>query len=269
MKKLLIVGGDRRFRILKEQLEKEGFPTETLGLYENDSGSIENAEIIILPVPTTRDKTNINAPLTGRAIPLSLLEKSTRKEQLILTCGRNFPERQCIDYGQLDGYALLNAIPTAEGAIKIAIESTPYMLFESRILVIGFGRVGKILADRLKGLGCQVTVSARKEADFALCRALGYGTVNTNTLNTASLCYNIIFNTVDAEVLSEAALKQCKCDLLIELSSLGGFSFDTANKYGITAIKAPSLPALYAPQTAAEILAETIINIIRSHNGGI
>ena len=166
MKKVCIIGGDTRLKSVKHSLENQNFFVSTLGLYPDDKADISLSDIIILPVPSTRDNKTVFAPLTNRVIPLSEIYEKTNN-QLILCCNYNFENRNCIDYNTLDSYALLNAVPTAEGAIKIAIEKTDFTLWQSNILVIGYGRVGKILADRLKKLGANVTVSARKPKDFA------------------------------------------------------------------------------------------------------
>lgn len=266
MKKITVIGGDNRLKIVKEHLKSQGYTVDTLGLYEDDNGDITTSKILILPVPTTKDGLNVFTPLTKRKIPLYFIAENTTNEQLILSCNYTFENKRCIDYGSLDSYALLNAVPTAEGAIKIAIENTPYTLWRSTALVIGYGRVGKILADRLKNMGCDVTISARKPSDLSLAEALGFKYINTEHLNLQPLSYNIILNTVDVKVISDEALKGINCDLLIELSTKGGFSLSAAQEYGLKAIKAPGLPGITAPQTAAEILSNTVTHIINSYN---
>lgn len=267
MKKVLIIGGDNRLKALKSRLSSDGYKTDSLGLFENDNGSIENADVIILPVPTTKDKENIFTPLTHRKIPLSEIYEKTDKNQLILSCNYSFEGKNSVDYGALDSYALLNAVPTAEGAISLAIENTDFALWNSSVLVIGCGRVGKILADRLKALGAKVTVSARKDRDFAYLSALGFDYINTTSLSQSQNAYRIIFNTVDAKVLDDTALERLTCDLMIDLSSFGGFSLEKAEKCGIKAIKAPALPLKTAPETASEILYETVTQIIDKNSG--
>ena len=266
MKKITIIGGDNRLKILKEHLESQGYQVDSLGLYENDNGDIHTSQVLVLPVPTTKDREFVFTPLTNKKIPLSFVSENATNEQLILSCNYLFENKQCIDYGSLDSYALLNAVPTAEGAIKIAIENTDYTLWKSNVLVIGYGRVGKILADRLKAMGCRTTVSARKPADFAMLDALGFKYINTEQLNQKQLNYNIIFNTVDVKVLNDNTLQKCKCDLMIDLSSKGGFSIPFAESCGIKALKAPGLPGIIAPRTAAEILSNTLTHIINSFN---
>jgi dipicolinate synthase subunit A len=184
-----------------------------------------------------------------------------RDDQLILCCNYGFEGKKFIDYNKLDSYALLNAVPTAEGAIKIAIENTPFTLWGSRALVIGNGRVGKILSHRLKGLGCCVTVSARKSSDKALIDALGIKHIDTKDID---LCgrFDIIFNTVDHPVLN-SALDNLEGTLIIDLSTAGCIDEAAALKYKAKYLKLPGIPGKTAPVTAGEILFETVSDILK------
>ena len=266
MKKVTIIGGDIRLKTVKNSLENAGFLVDTLGLFDGDMGDIITSDVLVLPVPTTKDGVNVFAPITNQKIPLEFIEKNSIDSQLILCCNYLFEKRRCIDYNVLDSYALLNAVPTAEGAIKLAIENTPFTLWGAKTLVIGYGRVGKILANRLNAMGCNVTVSARKPADFGLLSALGINHVHTNAVNEKLNNFDIVFNTVDVKVIEDEALKHSNCHLFIDLSSKGGFDLETAKNNNIKAINAPGLPGKIAPQTAGEILAKTVIDLINSFN---
>lgn len=260
MKKITIIGGDRRLRIVKERLESEGFYVDSIGLFHEDNGNCENSDVLLFPVPTTKDNATVFCPLTHKVIKLSQFE--TFKDKLFLTANYIFNGNNCIDYCKNDSYALLNAIPTAEGAISFAIENTEKTLFGSKVLVIGYGRTGKILADRLKGLGCDLTVSARRQRDFALITAAGIKHRHTSFLDTQELDYDIIFNTVDCFVLNKN-LENLKDTLLIDLSSKGGFDLEKAKELGISSSRLPGIPGKTAPVSAGEILANTVVNLIK------
>ena len=250
--------------VAKKELEDKGFRVDTLGLFEGDNGNIKTSDILLLPVPTTKDGVNVFAPLTGRVIPLEWVENSITHSQTVLCCNYSFKNGKCTDYNRLDGYDILNAVPTAEGAIKWAIEKTPFTLWNAKVLVIGYGRVGKVLADRLKALGSKVTVSARKSPDFALITAFNMETVHTVKLNEGILDYDIVFNTVDVPVLDNETLKNSPCDFFLDLSSLGGFDLEYARSIGKRADTAPALPGRTAPETAGRVLAQTVTEIITS-----
>ncbi len=261
MKRVLIIGGDKRLIAAKHRLNKENFYVDTLGLFPDDNGDIAKSDVVILPVPTTKDGKTVYCPLTDRKIYLNDVKNLVDK-QLILCCNYDFDGKNYVDYNQLDSFALLNAVPTAEGAIALAINETPYTLWKNKVLVIGFGRVGKILADRLKNIGADVTISARKPRDFALANALGFKYINTEKLCDMYLDFDIIFNTVDYEVLSKSALENCPADLIIDLSSKGGFNLNYAKALGIKAFKPGGIPGIVSPKTAGEILAQTACDLI-------
>ena len=261
MKKITVIGGDNRSLILKENLSKK-FTVDSLGLCENDSGDIATSQFLVLPIPTTKDGINVYTPLSKKIIPLSYIYENTPQNTLILSCNYAFNSKNYIDYGSLDSFSLLNAVPTAEGAIKIAIENTRFTLWRAKVLVIGYGRVGKILSERLKALGARVTVSARKSYDKAMIEALGFSCINTGELKLKRLSYDIVFNTVDVKVIEDECFKNADTSLLIDLSSKGGFNTEAAEAKCIKALKAPGLPNITAPETAAEILCKTVNDII-------
>jgi dipicolinate synthase subunit A len=169
-----------------------------------------------------------------------------------------------IDYFVREEMAVLNAIPTAEGAISLAMEELPITLHGARVLVIGYGRTGKILAHRLASLGCDVTVSARKYSDFAWIEAYGYRYTDTNGLGSDLSRYDLIFNTVPALVLNRERLSYLKKDaLVIDLASKpGGVDFDAAQELGSNVIWALSLPGKCSPLTSGRIIRDTIYHIL-------
>lgn len=247
-----------------KELADAGLSVDTLGLTEGDSGQIESADVILLPVPTTRDGQFINCPVTNRSLPLSLLSKA-KPDALVLTAGYNAKAARQTDYLALDSYCLKNAVPTAEGAIASAINATPITLAESRILVIGCGRTGKILADRLCGMHADVTVSARKAADFAYLEALGIKYIETSSASACAADYDIIFNTVDLPLFADNP--ECIGNaFLFDLSTKGCMDFEKARQHGLNAVKLPALPAKTAPRTAGKIIARTVTEILKGES---
>ena len=256
---ILIIGGDNRMKVAKNELESCGYRVNTLGLFENDDGNITKADVVLLPVPTTRDGKNIFCPSTNKTIPLDLV-KSAKENALILSCVYDFENLNYINYLKLDDFCYLNAVPTAEGAIARAITDTPFCLWKSRVLVIGYGRVAKILVDRLNALKCDVTVSARKSRDFAYIDALGIKHVHTKDVSENADNFDIIFNTIDVQLFNDfTKLKNC---YLYDLSTKGCLDFNLAQQNSINAIKLPGIPGKIAPLTAGKIIAQTVNRLI-------
>ncbi len=254
--KILIIGGDKRMLFAKYYLETKGFETDTLGLIGGDCGDISAAEIILLPVPSTRDKVNINCPLTQRKVPIDFLKKA-HTDTLILSGGLKLDNPNCVDYLALDSYAVLGAIPTAEGAIHCAIENTDFTLWNSKILIIGYGRVSKILANRLLGFGCNLAVSARNNTDFSYLDTLKINHIHTKNVADKINDFDIVFNTIDVPILNGNTIETNT--LIIDLSTKGCF---LSNEDKANLIRLPAIPGKIAPKTAGEIIAQTVIQQI-------
>lgn len=254
--KVLLIGGDKRSEFAEKEFRKAGFETETLGLYENDNGNLSKADIIVLPVPTTRDGENVFCPLTKRVIPLESLN-GVCKKTLIFSSLYGSEKENFTDICALEEFAQMNAVPTAEGAIAYAVLNTGFTLLNSKILIIGNGRIGKALRERLKAFGADITVSARKLSDFAEINACGCKYTETKKVPDLIDNYDLIFNTADTKLFKYEEL--CKSDItLIDLSTLG-----CCDSYGGRIQKLPGLPGKTAPETAGKIIANTVIGQLK------
>ena len=140
--------------------------------------------------------------------------------------------------------AILNAIATAEGAIEIAIANTNKNIQNSNILILGFGRIGKVLAKKLQALSANVSCSARKNEDLAWIKAYGYNVENTNLLGENLSEFDIIINTIPHLILDEEKIKYLKeeCVLIDLASKPGGIDKKTSKDRNLKLISALALP---------------------------
>ena len=283
-KKISVIGGDLRqikaasclkehgFDVLLTGFDEDKIYDKTLSLENDIHKSIEFADILVFPLPMAYDETHMNTPLyEGDYYVVDTLKLITKNE--LLLAGMISPKFQtllnvygiyAIDYYQRDEIQILNAVPTAEGAIEIAMRELPVTLHDSRALVIGYGRIGKILAKMLGGIGAHVTASARKCADIASISAYSHEPVYTKDIKSRISEFDVIFNTVPSCVLDRQTLEQVRPDtVIIDLASKpGGVDFEAAKELGLNVIWALSLPGKVAPITAGKIITDTILNII-------
>jgi dipicolinate synthase subunit A len=168
-----------------------------------------------------------------------------------------------LEMAEIDEIAILNSIPTAEGAIQVAMENTDFTLHDSHCLVLGLGRCGTTLVQDLVALGAKVTVGSRSGKDLARAVALNADPLLLADLHVRS-DFDIIFNTIPAMVLPRSYLRLLEQQtLIIDIASgPGGTDFAAAEQLGITAIHALSLPGKVAPKTAGEILVRTIPHLL-------
>lgn len=169
-----------------------------------------------------------------------------------------------IPFGDMDEVAILNSIPTAEGAILMALERTTVTIHGSGALVLGYGRTGQTLASTLRALGARVTVVARRPESRARAVASGCEAIAFDDLPRAATGVRFAFNTVPALVLVGDVLSRLHPQaVVVDLASgPGGTDFVAAGTLGLAAVLAPSLPGRVAPETAAGYLADVIVRTV-------
>ena len=281
-KRFTVLGGDQRsvelaYLLIADGNEVQMYGFDKLKLYLADNDSLEKAivhsDVVVGPLPFSNDEITLNAPFFSGVIKNSeILDLLTNKQ--VFTAGKinmEFQERAnyngliSVDYFYREDMQVLNAIPTAEGAIQVAMENMKITLHSSNALVLGYGRIGKALSKMLKGIGANVFVEARDYADIAWIKNNGYTPIPLKDLRFNLSEMDVIFNTVPNVILDETMLnKLSKNSLIVDLASKpGGVDIDKAKEYQVTAISAQGLPGKVAPITAAKVIKDTIYNIIK------
>lgn len=284
-KKISVIGGDLRIVKLVEMLTKDGFDITTYALEKaeflkkidvKEVSSLEEAanasDIIIGPIPLSSNNVEINTPFSDAKITLEKLANNIEGKKFIAGSIKQDLYKyldnktvEIIDLLNREELTVLNTISTAEGAIQIAMEESTRTIHGSNVLVLGFGRVGKILANMLNGIGANVYCEARKNVDLAWIKAYGYAPVHLNELNDYLGKMDIIINTIPKVILDKQRLEIVKSEaILIDLASNpGGIDRNESKKKGIKTIWALSLPGKVAPLTSAEFIKETLYNIFK------
>lgn len=281
-----IIGGDLRIVKLAKMLAEDGNKVYTYGvekaeeLKENKNivmcnklqETVKNSEIVIGPIPFSSNGKDINAPFSDNNISIRELMHVINAK--ILIAGSITPEVydlandeyiEIIDIMKREELAVLNTISTAEGTIEIIIANTNKIIHGSKVLILGFGRIGKVLARKLSGLSAKVTCAARKDEDLAWIRAYGHMETNINTIGENLSEYDVIINTVPHLVLTEEKIKYVNDDcLLVDLASNpGGIDKKAAKNKNLKLIWALALPGKVAPVTTAEFIKDTVYNILK------
>ncbi len=274
-----IIGGDQRQIYLARSIAADGYPV-WVSCLEKGKGTeglpaaglkelTEKCSVVILPLPVTRNGKTLNAPFSeeeillddsfaslflGKAVYGGMMEKLYGTSEV-------WGSVASYDYYSREELMVGNAFLTAEGAIGMAIREYEGALNSSRCLVTGFGRIGKALCLMLKGLGAQTDCCARNAADLTAIRALGCGALRYRELGGD---YNVVFNTVPAQVLTAKALaRQRPNTLFLELASHpGGIDLEAARRLKLRVLDAPSLPGRMSPKAAGELIKETIYHMI-------
>ena len=279
-----VIGGDERQAYLAGHLARDGHAVSILALdggahlapgaqVRRDADGIERADCVILPMPVCTADGLLFAPLCDRApTPDEILSRCTPAQTV---CGGRVTPAAAeaagrygltlTDYFAREELAIRNAVPTAEGALALAMEALSVTVQNARVLILGFGRVGQACALRFGALGARVRVVARRGEQLALAHSLGFPTQQMGTLADAMPPCELVVNTVPAAVLGEAELSALAPGTpVIELASApGGVDTQAAKRLGVRVIPAPGLPGRVAPATAAAYLRDTIYTLLQ------
>jgi dipicolinate synthase subunit A len=285
-KAISVVGGDLRIVKLVEMLIDDGYTVYTYGLEYSEEllrldgvemcptldEAVCDAKAVVGPIPLSSDRKNLSMPFSN--IKLSIEDFIACLGGKTLIAGnitepvRNELDAKEIAYIDLlkrEEFSVLNTISTAEGTIQIAMEETQRTVHGRNVLIMGFGRIGKVLAKMLTGIGAKVYCEARKNEDIAWIKAYGYEPIHLNDLNKHLGKFDIIINTIPFQILDNERLDLLKKDIvIIDLASNpGGVDRKAAKEKGLKLIWALSLPGKVAPVTSAEFIKETLYHALK------
>ncbi|MDE7415540.1 MAG: dipicolinate synthase [Lachnospiraceae bacterium] len=281
---IAIIGGDRRTACMIPILAEKGYriicfrtvritysPSVKSKLYFAKSlrEALDSTSVIIGGIPFTKsDSLYCEEEVSDATISISEIQRSIHKHQKIFagiipeSFRRTCEEREisCYDFMLDEPITLYNAVSTAEGAILEALLHKNTNLHMSKTLVLGYGRCGKVIADRLNGLHACVTVCSNDANELALACALGFETMHLSNLWRKICCYEYIFNTIPARVLNRRCLEKVASNaIIIDIASnKTGADYEIAEKLGVNIRFCPGLPGKYAGESCAKYLTDYV-----------
>lgn len=287
---IAIIGGDERQIYMARALARHGRRVLVWGLgvcesrvcpaivTQTPEEALDRADVVLLPLPASLDGVRVNCPLEPNAsLRFSHLLEVWKGHFMLggklppilhtMTADRKI---ELIDYIEDEILQIKNALPTAEGALAIAMRELPVTLDGCCAAVIGYGRIGTVLADKLTALGAQVYLYARKPRDLARAAQRHLFPMRLSDARESSMLRNIprncrvIFNTVPHLLFTREILETLPRDCIyIDLASApGGIDWSAAKELGIPTVWGTALPGRCTPETAGEILADTVDTIL-------
>ncbi|MGV3488300.1 MAG: dipicolinic acid synthetase subunit A [Tuberibacillus sp.] len=282
---LVIMGGDARYleviRKLNEldaQISLVGF--DQLDQYFNGAAKVDLEDIdqstvdaIVLPISGANDEGLIETIFSDKPVYLTeeWLEKTPEhctiytgiSTPYLVRCVNNV-NRELVKLFERDDLAIYNSVPTVEGTLMLVIQNTDITIHQSRVVILGLGRTGMTLARTFHALGAYVKVGARKREHLARITEMGMTPFNIKELDQHVSDIDVCINTIPTKILTGRVLAQMPPQaLIIDIASKpGGTDFRYAEKRGIKAILAPSLPGIVAPKTAGRIIANVLSELL-------
>lgn len=227
----------------------------------------ENIHAIVLPMPLSKNGSDIFAPLAPEPIPLNAPARLAAPSALILagggcdTLASLCAERslRLINYSS-EALTLRNAALTAEAAVPLLAQSSDGSLLGSRVLITGYGRISRELARRLAAFGADCAVAARRTEAQAEAQLAGLRAFSTEEIPAHIAEFDYIANTVPAPLFTERDFAGMRpgC-VFIELATLPNTPPPAPH---VRYIHAPGLPGRYSPKKAGEYIAEELLRYL-------
>lgn len=268
-KSIAIVGGDKRNFYLCRMFEDDNYNVDYITEYDQLS-RIEDAKTIIGPIPFSKDGENVYVEKSKSKIPIvSLLRRCHGKKLIagavskdVLTLAEN-NNVDVVDLMNDEALAVFNTIATAEGSLEVAMRRTERVVHGSNVLILGFGRVGRVTAHEFAGALSNVYCAARKAEAFAWIEACGYKAIDINNMDDDLGKFDIVVNTPPTMILNRERLMKLKdgCLVIDLASNPGGVDREAVNELGINFEWALALPGKVAPITAAEHIKKCLLNL--------
>jgi dipicolinate synthase subunit A len=286
MRDFAIIGGDKRNVALAEILFMQGHNTKLYGFVnferhlpmqcKNLCEAVACADYIIGPIPCAHHGGVLNTPFHNAPVHVEEVLRLLRPSQVFLAGQIKadtfaLAERygiRVIDLLEREELLVANAIPTAEGAVKIAIEETELTLHGNLMLVIGYGRIGTVLCNMLRGLGARVCAVVNSARAAAQARSCGHEAVFFDRMEGCLKDAAVIFNTVPEVLFDKNNMHLIdKKTLIIDLASPPyGVDVNDSHAFGLKVLFANSLPGKIAPVTTAGYILDTVNHIISELN---
>ncbi|WNF35409.1 dipicolinic acid synthetase subunit A [Bacillaceae bacterium IKA-2] len=282
---IAIIGGDaRQLEVIRKLIELDA-KISLIGFDQLDEGFVGASKVqlehidfsqvkaLILPVSGTSADGEVETIFSNEKIVLKGEHiKATEKQCTIYSGISNQylkkivqeADRKLVELFERDDVAIYNSIPTMEGTLMMMIQNTDITIHDSKVVVLGFGRVGITVARALHALGANVKVAVIESSHLARIYEMGLQPIELAKLANEVDDIDVCVNTIPAQVLTANILSKMPTrTLIIDLASKpGGTDFRYAEKRGIKAMLAPGLPGIVAPKTAGRIIANVLSKLL-------
>lgn len=252
-------------KLCKIMLDSDFSEFENLRISNDIMDILLTSEVLAGPVPFDKISEFITIPKFINA----LIDRTSLNKCMLFAgvIGKDYKETlttngvECIDFMDIEELAVYNTIATAEGIIAEAIIHKETNLHNSECMVLGYGKCAKTLANKLKGIGANVTVVARNPMDLTTASSLGHSTLNINSLKNHIYCFEYIFNTIPHMIIDDSVLEHVHPESVIfDIASVpGGVDKHAATKRNIKLIHSLGIPGKYAPKSSGEAIGEYLI----------
>ncbi|MDX8365116.1 dipicolinic acid synthetase subunit A [Cytobacillus sp. IB215665] len=282
---IVVIGGDARQLEVIRKLTELDAKLSLIGFDQLDHGftgatkeqidELKYADIsaIVLPIAGTNNEGKIETIFSNEKVVLTKEMLLQTPEHCAIYTGisneyldqlTTTSNRKLVQIMERDDVAIYNSIPTVEGTIMMVIQNTDFTIHNSKVAVLGFGRIGMSVARSFHSLGAMVKVGARRSEHLARIYEMGIEPFHLSLLNKEVSDIDVCINTIPHPIVTAGVISRMPAHtLIVDLATKpGGTDFRYAEKRGIKAFLAPGLPGIVAPKTAGQIVANVLSQLL-------
>lgn len=235
--RILVIPGDSRMKYAAAALNADLFP-DAAGKYD----------VIVLPMPLKTMIPDIDAVRTFAG-----------DNAVVFAGGKTELEGfSVVNYAEIEPLILKNALLTAQAAACVLSESTDRALLGQQVLITGYGRIAAFLSRILAAFGANVTIAARRAEVRIKAEMDGFSAIAVDEIPEKTADFSYIVNTVPTPIFGDTSEKMS--GVFLELATLPP---SPPSNPRVKYIHGGGLPGKHFPETAGEIIAETVRKEIR------
>lgn len=278
--RLVVLGGDRRYDVLTDEARAAGWPV--LHAQPEDgprplapwSEAPWEETLWLFPIPSCVRREGRWTVKGWNDPPAETFFSWVRAKDIVVYAAPDEGMAHMIEAGceparcanllERHDFLYKNAMLTVEGALRMAADETGRAFWRSNCLVVGYGRIGKMLCAVLTLLGARVWASARRPEDLEAIAAASCQAVPTSQISRVAAIQDFVFNTVPAPVMDMKFIRRLTQDaFVLDLASAPyGADQGAMDEAGIRYRRAPGIPGTFYAQQAGEIILEELLTIV-------
>lgn len=254
-KKMAIIGTDPRLSFLQQSvsdyLDAQLYPTMTWDKELRETIFVYEPDVVFLPIqPIQTIDCSLELPPSCQTLFIGKANESIDRESEKDTI-------QSFYYLEDEEWIWENANLTAEGFINYFYLHEKQAIYNKQFIITGYGRVGKRLALALLHLGADVIISVRSELQLYEAKSSGYQIVTLDHVLDVQNDSAYLVNTIPTKWLKNEFASHF--NQVFDLASNPGCLLDNENNIPLNYSLSTSLPGMYFPQDAGQLLARSVL----------
>lgn len=229
--KILIIGGDKRYLILKEKLQEKYDITSIFKEEDLNKIDIKDYNIIILPISGVKNNYIVDS-LDEKITLNKEIFKNINKNTIIYTGIINDNLKELVNNNKIVSFLTDKEVQEKNNYLTtLGILEEIKLNNPKKICILGYGNIGKLLFNYLSKENKDITIGVIEEEDYKFLGKKAFYTTDENAMKSVFKDTNYIVNTVPNNIIERKHLIDCNAPILDIASYPYGMSDNIKDEY--------------------------------------